>query len=165
MSIEAWPSILPKPNADYGIISENEVAVTKFETGQPLQRLRFDTHYETINVSWLFDNNEYFIFKNWFANKLLRGTKKFNIALFLGGVESAYEAQWINEGNPYTVSYQHVLYWQVQASLLIQDTQELSEAATDIVLESETASTDFVGYSDELDDYVENILPTHIINN
>lgn len=160
MATETWPLILP--STAYSIEPENEVLETRYETGEPLQRLRFDKHFENVSVTWLLSDYEYLIFKNWFATKIARGTQKFNVELALSDGLQTYEAQWISGGRPYQVSYQQVLYWNVSATLRIQDTKEISEAVLDILIEEyPTGSIDnFLNAVQALDDYIEITLPT-----
>jgi len=160
MATETWPG-LPNPSVAYSIEAQNEVLETRYETGEPLQRLRFDTHFDVVSVTWLFTDADYLIFKNWFATKIERGTKKFDIVLPLGDNLQTYEAQWVSGGNPYQVSYQQVLYWNVTATLRIQDTKEISEAVLDILIEEypDATAQNFINATDALDNYIEVTLP------
>jgi hypothetical protein len=160
MAMEAWPSLLPFPTTAYKIEPKNAVIETTFETGAPLQRLRFGEHFELVRASWLFSNKEFLIFKNWFATKLLRGTKKFDMQLYLGDSVDTYETQWVSGSEPYQVSHRGVLYWGVTATLLVQDTKEVSEAVLDILLEGEQGENDFLVAISNLDSLVEITLPS-----
>lgn len=156
--METWPLILP--STAYSIDPQNEVLETQYETGEPLQRLRFDTHFELVSVTWLLSDYEYLIFKNWFALKLARGTKKFNVDLVLGDGVETYEAQWVSGGTPYQVSYQQVLYWNVSATLRIQDTKELPEDVLDVLIsEYPNSPQAFIDAVNALDNYIEHTLP------
>lgn len=158
MATETWPLILP--STAYSIEAENEVLETRYETGEPLQRLRFDKHFDIVSVTWLFTDYEYLIFKNWFATKIDRGTKKFNVDLVLGDDIQNYEAQWISGGKPYQVAYQQVLYWNVSATLRIQDTKELDEGVLDILIgELPDGPEALFNSIQSLDDYIEITLP------
>lgn len=160
MATETWPLILP--STAYSIGAQNEVLETQYENGEPLQRLRFDTHFDMVSATWLLSDYEYLIFKNWFATKIERGTKKFDIELALGDGLQTYEAQWVSGGLPYQVTYEQVLYWSVSATLRIQGTKELDSGILDILIEEypDPTAQNFLDASDALDDYIEITLPT-----
>ena len=161
MATQSWPEGLPNPATAYSIEPENEVVETEYETGEQLQRLQVNTHFALVSATWLFTDAEFLIFKTWFFENLNQGTEKFNVDLTLGDGLNSYEAQWISGATPFQASYQQVLYWNVTATLRIQDTKELSEMALEIMVEEypdETAQN-FLDASDALDNYIEITLP------
>ena len=121
MATQGWLELLPKPQMAYGVEPQNAVLQSPYETGVPVQRLRFETRFELVSVVWLMSDYEYLLFKTWFATKLRRGTRKFNIDLPIGdGGVQTYEAQWVSGRAPYKTTYQKVLHWEVTAILRIQ---------------------------------------------
>lgn len=150
-----WPTYLPNPSTSFKIGSTPTLERTKMASGYIRQRLKSKINYESYQVSWELDDDEFELFKGIVNNYLEFGTAWFNMELPLGGGFKKVAARIIN--GKYTANYTAHMNWKVTASLETYSTT--TENSTDLF---------YVAYGITVPDFasqVEDIMKTYYTRN
>lgn len=131
-----WLTSLPSPKVEYGEDLQSPVISNKMEAGSTRQRLRFTTTRKIANVSWIFTNLEYALFEGFVKYELSQGADAFTISLPQSGHDVLVPVTAVMRGGVYSSdALAGNMRWRVQATLIIDQPNIISEGLYEILLE------------------------------
>lgn len=134
MSFDWSTTDLPNPSIDYNGRIESSVIRTKMDSGRIRQRRRFTSGLRTLDVVWLFTDEQFALFQGVWHHKLFSGADFIdNFTLAIGESLAQYdEVRFVGDG--YTHNYVPHMQWRVRAKIEIPNVSPLSEAEVDAAL-------------------------------
>lgn len=143
--METWPASFPAPSVPYNGTTAPTVARTEMESGRTHQRRRTTQVNGMVKVMWEFTDSQLAVFAAWVEHVIDQGNAWFKITLPLEGGEQEYTVRFVK--GEYAQEYQHVMYWNVTATLELEKKKPLSAGVLGVYLDigfSETALTNFL---------------------
>ncbi|WP_051249152.1 hypothetical protein [Inquilinus limosus] len=116
---ETWPlGLTYQPSRDDFDFDPHEPNLrTDMEAGPPRERARFSRSPATFRQTWLWDLDEFELFKGWYRHTLGNGLKWFTMPLFTGAKYEPTEVKFIG---PYRPKLRGSMTWAVSATLLVR---------------------------------------------
>lgn len=113
----SFPPLLPNPRQDYSAGVDPFLSVNEFETNIR-QRNRFTNPLETVQVSWMFTQLQFDIFKAFVAHVLINGSAPFDLDII--GLDGLQSRNVVLRGGTYSSKLQGFKNYIVSATLQIQ---------------------------------------------
>jgi hypothetical protein len=123
---------LPSPTSDFGGEIDNTLQRTKMDSGYTLQRRRFTTGMQTLQVAWDLDEAQFAIFQGLLHHYLNDGADWFNMSLPLGNGFQTVVVRFVK--GQYKHRYVPVNRRKVTATLETENISVFSKAQLDAVL-------------------------------
>lgn len=76
-----WPSTLPLPFIDYSGAPRHATLMTNAESPAYVRRSRFERSYNTLSVSFIFNESQYEAFESFVTDTLANGASQFILEL------------------------------------------------------------------------------------
>lgn len=120
-----WPALLlPRPQRNFNFSVSNSTLRTKFDSGRTRQRKRFTKDFRTISVAWSFNDDEFYYFESFVKETLSNGQEWFEMELIQGDGFKTFYVRIV--GGVYKATYDEVMYWNVTATLELEDPAALT---------------------------------------
>lgn len=130
-----WPdgTILAPPTVNFNGKVQTTVIRTKMDSGRVRQRNRFSAAVRSIEVEWVFTDDEFALFQGIYKFKITNGADFFNMSLPFGDGFKTYLVRFSDAG--YAHQYKPHFQWTISATLETEDdTSPLSESEVDAAL-------------------------------
>lgn len=125
---ETWPlGLTYQPSRDDFDFDPHEPNLrTDMEAGPARERARFSRSPATFRLTWLWDLDEFELFKGWYRFNLGNGLKWFTVPLFTGAEYQPTEVKFIG---PYRPKLRGSMTWAVSATLQVRQLPTISADA------------------------------------
>ncbi len=131
----SWPySVLPDPSNAFSMDVPDTSVRTKMDSGHVRQRRRWTKENGKFAVEWELDDEEYQVFRAWWAEKIGLGTDWFTLNLPVGGGMAVQTARFVS--GQFKADYVPVGNWKVSCVLEVDAPTRLAEGMVDLLLDA-----------------------------
>lgn len=131
--MQSWPTTLPGPTTNFNAKAVAGIIRTDMTEGRRFQRRRFEAQQRELRVMWNFTDLEFGLFQAFLLHKLKGGADAFAISMPAGGEGMMPVVAKFKDGS-FESSHVNVLYWDVSATLVIEQPPIWSEDLYELLL-------------------------------
>lgn len=131
-----WPSMLPSASSPsgYGLAPQSKNVRTQMEIGPARVRRRTRSAPVSVDVQFIFTQQEMAIFEAWFEHEIDNGAAWFSAPYFNGSGLTTVEARFVEEEEPYRARMAGPLEFSVTARWEVRNAPVMSASELDAIL-------------------------------